>query len=264
MKFNKIKNNKIVVTTIYILLRLSVLTVMVAQFFNRNYNDVFLCALTFVLFFIPDFLDKKLKIELPHTLEIIILLFIYSAEILGEIRGFYLSYPHWDTMLHTLNGFLMAAIGFSLIDILNRTEKIHFVLSPLFVAIVAFCFSMTVGVLWEFFEFSMDSFAGTDMQKDTIYNTVSTVTLNPDGKNVPVVIEEIETTKISGTVDGVVREVEVSGGYLDLGVYDTMEDLFVNFIGAFVFSILGMFYIKSKGSGKLLPHFIIKLKKQNE
>jgi len=264
VKFNKIKNNKIAVTIIYVLLRLSVVTVMVAQFFNKNYNDVFLCGLTLVLFFIPDFLDKKFKIELPHTLEIIILLFIYSAEILGEIRGFYLSYPHWDTMLHTLNGFLMAAIGFSLIDILNRTEKIHFMLSPLFVAIVAFCFSMTVGVLWEFFEFSMDSFTGTDMQKDTLYSTVSTVTLNPDGRNVPVIIEEIESTKITGAVDGARREMEIKGGYLDLGIYDTMEDLLVNFIGAFVFSILGMLYIKSKGNGKLLPHFIIKFKKQKE
>ena len=162
----KIRNNKKALVAIYLLLRLSVIAIMIIQFFNKNYNDVFLCVLTLILFTIPEFVDKKLNIELPNTLEVIILLFIYSAEILGEIRGYYLSFKHWDTMLHTINGFLMAAIGFSMIDILNRTEKIKFVLSPVFVAVVAFCFSMTIGVLWEFFEFGMDTMTATDMQKD--------------------------------------------------------------------------------------------------
>ncbi len=168
MKLREIKNNKTAVITVYILLRLSVVAVMVIQFFNKNYNDVFLCLLTLVMFLVPGFIERKLQIEMPNALQIVTLLFIYAAEILGEIRGFYLSYPYWDTMLHTLNGFLMAAIGFSLIDILNRIEKIHFKLSPLFVAIVAFCFSMTIGVMWEFFEFGMDYYAKADMQKDTM------------------------------------------------------------------------------------------------
>ena len=257
----KIRNNKKALVAIYLLLRLSVIAIMIIQFFNKNYNDVFLCVLTLILFTIPEFVDKKLNIELPNTLEVIILLFIYSAEILGEIRRYYLSFKHWDTMLHTINGFLMAAIGFSMIDILNRTEKIKFVLSPVFVAVVAFCFSMTIGVLWEFFEFGMDTMTATDMQKDYLYTTVSTVYLNPENENVPVVIKDIKKTVIDGTVDGKSREVTIDGGYLDIGIHDTMKDLIVNFIGALTFSILGLFYIKNRGKDSFLSQFIPKRKR---
>ena len=131
-------------------LRALVILVMILQIFNRNYENVFLCALTLLLLIVPSFLQVNLKIELPTGLEIILLFFVFAAEILGEIEAYYIRFPFWDTMLHTLNGFLMAAIGFSLVDILNRNERFKFELSPFFVAIVAFCFSMTIGVLWNF------------------------------------------------------------------------------------------------------------------
>ena len=98
---------------------------MIIQFSKGNYENAILCILTLVLFMIPIIIDKKLNIKLPSTLEIIILLFIFSAEILGEIQNFYGQIPYWDTMLHTINGFLCGAIGFSMIDILNRNEKLH-------------------------------------------------------------------------------------------------------------------------------------------
>ena len=136
---------------VFTVLRMLVVVTMVLQFFNKNYENVYLCVLTLLLLIVPSFLQVSIKVELPTGLEIIILLFIFSAEILGEIRAFYLRIPIWDTILHTLNGFLMAAIGFSLVDILNRGERFSFKLSPAYMAIVAFCFSMTIGVLWEFF-----------------------------------------------------------------------------------------------------------------
>ena len=135
-----------------------VIAVMVLQIFNREYYDVFLCALTLTLFMIPSFVERRLHIDVPNTLEVIILLFIFAAEILGEIQEYYLIFPFWDTMLHTMNGFLMAAIGIAMVDILNRSHKFKVRLSPVFVAVVAFCFSMTIGVLWEFFEYGMDCF----------------------------------------------------------------------------------------------------------
>ena len=104
------------VTLVYILLRTSVVLVMLAQIFNRNFENVFLCVLTLLLFMMPSVMKRKLDVELPNTLEIIILLFIYAAEILGEIGAYYVTFPYWDTVLHTLNGFLCAAIGFSLED----------------------------------------------------------------------------------------------------------------------------------------------------
>lgn len=237
---------------VYVVLRLLVVSVMIAQLFNRDYFNAFLCALTLVLFTIPAFIEHKLNIDVPNTLEVIILLFIFSAEILGEIRSYYLQFPYWDTMLHTINGFLMAAIGFSLIDILNRSERVALNLAPIFVGLFAFCFSMTVGVLWEFFEFSMDQLAGMDMQKDTIVSTIHSVSLNPEGANVPVTVQ-VESLVVNG------QEWDL-GGYLDIGIIDTMKDLLVNFIGAVVFSIIGIFYIKGRGKGTFVRRFIPTLK----
>ncbi len=238
---------------VYLLLRLSVILVLVAQCFNHNYENVFLCILTLVLFTLPTFIEKKLRIRFPDTMEIIILLFIYSAEILGEIHSMYTRIPLWDTILHTMNGFLVAAVGFCLIDLLNRNEKFTFKLSPLYLAVVAFCFSMTIGVLWEFFEYSMDNFLLMDMQKDTVVNRISSVTLDPEGLNHTVVIKDIEGVVLKTAEGDVELPVE---GYLDIGLQDTMEDLFVNFIGAVVFSVIGFFYVKRKGKGKIAKRFI--------
>ena len=242
------------VTLVYILLRASVILVMLAQIFNRNFENVFLCVLTLFLFMVPSMLERKLDIALPNTLEIIILLFIYAAEIMGEIGAYYVTFPYWDTVLHTLNGFLCAAIGFSLLDILNRHNSTRFLLSPLYLAIVAFCFSMTVGVIWEFFECTMDQLFFLDMQKDTVVQSIGSIMLDPTGGNHPVVLHNI-TDVIAVQADGTQTALGL-GGYLDIGLLDTMEDLFVNFIGALTFSIIGYFYVRSRGKGKFAKRFI--------
>lgn len=242
------------VTAVYIILRALVIVAIVAQSFKGNFENVFLCVLTLFLFTLPSFLERTIRVEIPDTLEIIILLFIFAAEILGEIQAYYIQYPYWDTMLHTLNGFLCAAIGFSLLDILNRNEKLKFSLSPVYLAVVAFCFSMTIGVLWEFFEFSMDQLFLLDMQKDTVVNSIGSVMLDPTGGNHPVSIKHI-TDVIVVTADGAQQSLGL-GGYLDIGIIDTMKDLFVNFIGAVVFSTIGFFYVKNRGKGKFAPQFI--------
>ena len=242
---------------LYMVLRILVIAVMIAQFFNGNFENVFFCILTLVLFMVPSFIEVNFHIELPDTLEIIILLFIFAAEILGEIQQYYLTVPHWDTILHTLNGFLAAAIGFSLVDLFNRNERFSFSLSPMFLAVVAFCFSMTIGVLWEFFECGMDLFFGSDMQKDTIINTIRSVNLNPDGLNVPITLSNITEVVVNGKDLGL-------GGYLDIGLLDTMKDLFVNFIGAVIFSIIGYFYVKTRGKGRFAKRFIPKVLKEEK
>lgn len=251
--------------TIYVVLRILVVTVLIRQFFTGNWNNAFLCVLTLFLFTFPTMIQKSLNVTLPNTLEVIILLFIFSAEILGEINNFYEIFKHWDTILHTLNGFLCAAIGFSLIDLLNRTERFHITLTPIFVALVAFCFSMTIGVLWEFFEFGMDKFFLTDMQKDELLSSVSTVMLDETHSNTPVVINNIKSTTIySVDKNGVTVLTDIPGGYLDIGIYDTMKDLFVNFIGAVVFSILGLLYIKDRDEYKFVENFLPTLRKKKE
>ena len=243
-----IKNNKITFT-VYVVLRLIVIAAMVLSVINGSYENLFVCTLSLILFLCPAFFEKNFGINLPTTLEIVILLFIFASQILGEIGCYYVKVPMWDTMLHTVNGFLCAAIGFSLVDILNRNTRFKFQLSPLFVSIVAFCFSMTIGVLWEMFEFSADMLFSTDMQKDFIISRISSVTLDKTLTNTPVTISKINEVYVNGT------PLEI-GGYLDIGLIDTMKDLIVNFIGAVVFSIIGYFYIKNRGRGKIAKRFI--------
>lgn len=241
---------------VYVTLRLLVILMMILQIFNRNYEKVFLCVLTLVLLLIPSLIQINLKIELPTALEITILVFVFAAKILGEIRSYYIKFPFWDTVLHTINGFLMAAIGFALVDILNRSKKFSIQLSPVFLAIVAFCFSMTIGVIWEFFEYGMDQFFGLDMQKDTVIQGFSSVLLDPTKSNIPVPVQDITEVLVNGRDLGL-------GGYLDIGLIDTMNDLFVNFVGAVLFSIIGYFYVKSRGKGKFARRFIPRLKSRD-
>ena len=244
-----------------LVLSIIVALVMVARFLRADYYSVFLCLLTLLLFNIPQFVDKKLHVSLPKELEAIILLFIFSAEILGEIGSFYTHIPWWDTMLHTINGFLMAAIGFALIDILNNSPKFHITMSPMFVAFVAFCFSMTVGVVWEFFEFSMDYFTLTDMQKDRMVTDISSVLINPTGLNDEIIIRGIQSTTVT-LADGSTHVIE--GGYLDIGIIDTMKDLLVNLIGAVVFSVIGYFYIIGRNNGVFAKKFIPQLQEKEK
>ncbi|MGN0658834.1 MAG: hypothetical protein ACI4LA_04440 [Emergencia sp.] len=238
---------------VFSVLRALVIVVMVLQALNRNYENVLLCGLSLILFLAPSFVQLEFRVELPKTLEIIILLFIFSAEILGEIGEFYVKVPGWDTMLHTLNGFLAAAVGFSMVDLLNRSKKVSLQLSPLFLALAAFCFSMTIGVLWEFFEFAMDHIFGMDMQKDTVIHTIHSVMLDPEGGNTPFTISDIQDVTVEGQELGL-------GGYLDIGLIDTMKDLFVNFIGAVCFSFFGYFYVKGRGKGRVVERLVPSVK----
>ena len=258
------KNESKLTLAIYLFLRFLIIVCMVLEIIRGNWNNVFLCVLTLVLYLIPYLIDRKLNIDLPSTLDIIILLFIFSAEILGEIQNFYGIIPYWDTILHTINGFLCAAIGLSLIDILHRSKNIGINLSPIFVSIVAFCFSMTIGVLWEFFEYGFDKTLNLDMQKDSIVSSISSVSLNQDGKNIPVTISNINETQIYSTdKNNNLIKTTIPNGYLDIGLNDTMNDLLVNFIGAFVFSVLGFFYIKNRDKYSFLNNFIPKAKEKS-
>lgn len=226
-----------------------VLTFVRAAFMHR-YENMFVCVLSLVLFCVPMLIERSLDIDIPPVMEGIIYCFIFAAEILGEINSFYTIIPGWDTMLHTINGFLVAAVGFSLVDLFNRSERFSFKLSPLFLAIVAFCFSMTVGVLWEFFEFGADQMMGTDMQKDFIVQNINSVSLNPEGLN------NVEHVKVESLLVNGEDWMEFPGGYLDIGLIDTMKDLQVNFLGAVAFSIIGYFYVKTRGKGKLAASLI--------
>lgn len=238
---------------VYVILRAVVIVALVLSALRGEYESVFICSLTLLLFLLLAFVERNFGIDLPDTLQIIVLIFIFAAEILGELQSYYVLFPHWDTMLHTINGFLFAAVGFALLDVFNRNPGIKFELSPAYLALVAFCFSMTVGVLWEFFEFGCDMLLHTDMQKDFVIHTISSVSLNPDHVNSAVIIENIDEVIVNGQSLGL-------GGYLDIGLIDTMKDLLVNFVGAVIFSIIGFFYVRGRGNSGFASRFIPTIK----
>ena len=240
---------------VYLILRTLVILVLVRQIMMQNYENIFVCLLTLLLLLVPSFVQLTFKVELPIFLEILILVFIYAAEILGEIDNYYFSIPYWDTILHTINGFVCAAVGFSMVSLLNKSEKIQFFVSPLFLAIVSFTFSMTIGVLWEFFEFSMDQLFAMDTQKDTLITSIHSAGVD----EILPPFEENDIHKV--TVNG---EVISDQGYIDIGLIDTMEDLFVNFVGATIFSLFSYFYARNKERFTFLQNFIPKKKDCNK
>ena len=244
----------------YIVLRLMVVLTLIRSLVTQNFESAATCILVLLLFLIPAFLEDALDLTIPPFFQAIIFAFIFSAEILGEVNHYYVKIPGWDTILHTLNGFLFAAVGFSLIYLLNRGSK-HFNVSPFYMALVAFCFSMTIGVLWEFFECGMDLFFHMDMQKDFIVQSVNSVTMDPQQAGTVIHVKDITDTLIH-TASGNTYRIE--GGYLDIGILDSMKDLLVNLIGAVVFSLIGYTSIKTSKKNKVAEALMIRPNEHEE
>ncbi len=243
---------------VYVILISVILIVMIVQLSRGKYSNAFLCVLTIILFALPSVAEKKIGLKIPGPLEITVLFFIFAAGILGEIQSYYAKVPFWDSLLHTVNGFVMAAVGFSMIDLFNNSPRFHMRLSPAFVVLTSFCFSVTIGTLWEFYEFAMDLFMKTDMQKDVILNSFATVFVN-GGENPPAVFENIRKTVVY-TDNGIIT----FNGYLDVGITDTMKDLMVNFVGAAIFSVFGGLYVKNRGKGNLIKNVVPLFNRQNK
>lgn len=257
---------------VYLIFRLLVIVCMVIQILLGNYFNVFLCLVYLVVLFIPLLIQSKLKITIPPLFEIFIYIFIFSGTILGEINNFYGKIPHFDTILHTINGFLATAVGLSLFYILNKnSSKIN--LSASYLCLLSFCFSMTVGVVWEMFEYSMDKLFLMDTQKDTIVTEVSSVAFTDD--NQVEIIKGIDNTVLYDKEGNVLKQID--NGYLDVGINDTMKDLIVDLIGALVFSFISYLYltknkhekiinslIVKKGTDKVISMINLKLKEEND
>jgi len=166
------------------------------------------CVMGVVVMMLPGILERKLRVVIPSGMLVAFAVFLFCGVYLGEVHYFYYKVPHWDTMLHTFSGFALGAVGFSLINILNKSESTPLSLSPAFAAVFAFCFAITIGVIWEIYEFTVDTLAGLNMQKYMLE---------------------------SG---------EMLIGRAALA--DTMKDLIVDALGALVISVVGYVSMKNK------------------
>lgn len=115
---------------------------------------------------VPRLLERRLRVFVPPEFELLAIAFVFATLFLGEVRAFYTRFWWWDLVLHASSAFLLGIVGFLLVHVLNEKEEIDVDLKPKFVALFAFVFALSVGSLWEVFEFSMDTLFGLDMQKE--------------------------------------------------------------------------------------------------
>lgn len=182
----------------------------ILSIFQKQWEVLVSGFFTIILFMLPSLYSKKKNISIPPVFQIVILLFIFASMYLGEIHDYFYKYAWWDSMLHSVSAIILSYIGFLLIFTLNRDKNIHMRLSPFFIALFTFCFALTIGTLWEIFEFAVDALFGANMQK--------------------------------------ARNLEEIYGVFDtrLGVIDTMRDLIVDSIGALLVSVIAYYYSKKK------------------
>ena len=133
--------------------------------YQGRYQVAVETSLILLLTFLPMLLHIRFKIRIPHEFELLAIVFIYATLFLGEVHGYYIRFWWWDLVLHTSAGLLLGILGFLLVYVMNANDKINLELTPGFIALFAFVFSIAFGVIWEIFEFSMDNLFGLNMQK---------------------------------------------------------------------------------------------------
>lgn len=203
----------------------------------NNYRTMFICMFTLFLFLLTDFIINSFNLGISFHLKALIFLFLLCSELFGEVFNFYTILPWWDDILHFVSGCLATYVSFI---IFNKFIKITNIFTVLICMLFSFCFSLSFGVVWEFVEFSFDKFLVSDMQKDTILNGFNTTYFGStsDLSNIGSIVE----TKIYADND----IISIPGGYLDIGLYDTMVDLFIGSLGALFTSLIIGFYLTKK------------------
>lgn len=220
-KEHKISARQVVSLIVFITMVVSTVVVTVAMMlapsvptegYTRVKSDYALMLLQSILgifaMLLPDWLYRKWGVEIPSFMMILYAVFLYCAIYLGEVRGFYFLIPYWDTILHTFSGVALGALGFSVLTLLNKSDRVPFNLSPAFVAVFAFCFAVAVDVVWEIYEFAADGLLNMNMQKHSLASGQSLM------------------------------------GREALG--DTMTDLIVDAVGALFISLVGYISLKFK------------------
>ena len=248
---NKIKKSSNLLLFIYIILNILTIIFMIKEFNDGNIKNIMLCVSALISYNIPYVLEQVFKISIPSILKILVLLFIFSGEMLGEVNNYYGKINYFDDILHITKGFISTSVGFSLVYLLNK-KLLSDKLSHIFILIFSISFSLSICVVWEFFEYSMDNIFNLDMQKDTYVYKLNTVKFNKINKLIK--IDNIDHTIIYYKNNNNLKTIK---GYLDIGLHDTMKDLFDNIIGGLIYSILAYLYLLNKF--KLAGIFLIKL-----
>ena len=232
---------------LYTILRLGIIALIIYLFISHQYEHIWQCFLSLIMFLLPPYFERFTNTKLPPLFLSFVLAFICGANIFGEVFSFYTRYPGWDTMLHTLYGFLFAGFCFSLVNVFNKEDQ-TFKLSTGYLCFSTVSSTLFFGMLWEYFEFFADQCLGKDMQKDHVVDHFQSVMLDDTHRNIPIKVDDIVGTIIKHS-DGTLEELPING-YLDIGIYDTMKDMLVATLGVLVFLAFLIPYLKSHGENK--------------
>lgn len=223
------------VRSMLVVLILLILGSLIKMLVDGEFNKVVICGVALVLLLVVRIILLKWKVKIASYLEILTYIFIFCSSILGEVYDFYTFISWWDILVHGLSGFLVTMICFSFFKFFYK-ECIASKSKFFTVIIISFCFSITVGVMWEFLEYASDKFFDFDGQKDTIINQLSSTKLDGSKNSKPVVIKNIAKTVIYEDNDKILTT--INGGYLDIGLNDTMGDLLMATSGSFIAGLI--------------------------
>lgn len=191
----------LIIPTLLLILKL----VIIREYDSNTVLMLVQCLLGIIAFFIPNIIYHKLKLELPPLIYVSYIVFLWSSIFLGEVRNFYYRYENWDNILHFFSGMMLGSLGFSIITLLNKNLK-TINLSPVFVMLFSISFAVSIGVVWEIYEFTFDGILNLNMQKFALEDGTLLI-----GRN---------------------------------ALEDTMKDLIIDFCGAGLMSVLGYLTLK--------------------
>ncbi|MBW6520201.1 MAG: hypothetical protein K0A99_04195 [Desulfoarculaceae bacterium] len=182
----------------------TLLIIMGAEWFllllDGRWLSMFLVTMIIAALIAPTLFRRKLDVDIPVEFHFMAVIFIFASLYLGEVQSFYQRFWWWDIVLHASAGLLMGITGFLLVYLLNESKRVELHMTPGFISLFAFFFAVTIGTVWEIFEFAMDQLFGLNMQKPMLGDPS--------------------------------------------GLTDTMWDIIVNAIGAFIISFMGWRYLK--------------------
>ncbi len=194
--------------------------------FYGNHSKIALSAVTLLLLYCPQLVERLFGITLSTAVHIFAL-FYAIGPLLGHTYNFYYMIPWWDNLLHFMGGVVFALLGYYLPDLTDRQNNRH---STLLKYLSAICLSLAAAVVWEFFEYGMDQLFHTDMQNDTIVNNITSYYFGSE-PGVAGTISDIQSVIINGVDIGL-------DGYLDIGLHDTMIDMLVCALGMVLFCLV--------------------------
>jgi len=160
-------------------LQIGILLVTAGAFVNGQWLGAFSGVVVLLLTFAPALIERQLREPLPVEFTLITCVFLFASYALGEARDFYDRFWWWDLALHGLSALIIGLIGFLSIYVFYMTHRVR--VAPMYVSIITFSLAVSVGTLWEIFEFLMDRYVGLDMQKSGLIDTMTDLIINSVG-----------------------------------------------------------------------------------